>query len=213
MFTTFFPSDQLYLVIACLVCVSTWSVILFTQVPWSRWFGVVVPQQTFSGLNLRSDVLTWLSISLMACVGDTCLDSYPPRHPCDAKGPNRLQIQGRNSLLTSVSFSSNNCVPGPPRSLSSSASSSSGVVILIIVSDFGFLVGESQFCCRHLQRLTLCSPLLVFHVFEYPCPCQYLWWRNCHALLHQDSTVIEIAIPLSPHLEIVTRRSSAHQKH
>ena len=43
--------------------------------------------------------------------------------------------------------------------------------------------------------------------------CQYFCWRNCHTLLHQDSSVIEIAIPLSPHLEIVTRRSSAHQKH
>ena len=112
--------------------------------------------------------------------------------------------------LASVSFSSNNCgLPRPLKSLSSSASSG----VEIIVSDFGFLVGESQFCCRHLQRLTSCSPLLVFDVFGYPCLCQYFCWRNCHTLHHRDSSVIEIATPLSPHLEIVTRRSSAHQKH
>ena len=112
MFTTFFPSDQLYLVIA-----SLWTCLRLhlighpvdTQVPWSRWFSakfVVVPQQTHQQLCQWTEsavsrcagspdcpFLWWL------CVGDTCLDSYPPRHPCDAKGSNRLQIQGRNSHL------------------------------------------------------------------------------------------------------------------
>ena len=221
MFTAFFPSDQLYLVIASLWTCLRLDLIghpVDTQVPCSRWFSakfVVVPQQTHQQLCQWTEsavsrcagspdcpFLWWL------CVDDTCLDSCPPRHPCDAKRIESSSDTGKK--LASVSFSSNNCgLPRPLRSLSSSASSG----VEIIVSDFGFLVGESQFCCRHLQRLTLCSPLLVFDVFGYPCLCQYFCWRNCHTLLDRDSSVIEIAIPLSPHLKIVTRRSSAHQKH
>ena len=112
--------------------------------------------------------------------------------------------------LTSVSFSSNNCgLPRPVRSLSRSASSS----VEVVVSDFGFLVGAVGICCQQMQRLTLCSPLLVFDVLGYSCLCQSLCRWNCLSLLYQNSSLIEIAIPLSPHLETVKRRSSAHQKH
>ena len=86
------------------------------------------------------------------CVGDTCLDPYPPRHPCDAKGSNRLRTRKK---LTSVSFPSNN--GGLPR-LSSSwaalhrpASKSSS-----LTSDSWLLLWESQFCCHHLLKPNTC---------------------------------------------------------
>ena len=113
-----------------LACVSTWSVISLMLVKF-----VVVPQQTHQQLCQCTEsaasrcacssgwpFLRWL------CVDDTCLDSYPPHHPRDAKGSNRLQTQERNSQYHSRQITE--ACPGL-RSLSSSASSG----VEVIVSD------------------------------------------------------------------------------
>ena len=135
--------------------------------------------------------LRWL------CVGDTCLDSYPPCHPCDAKGSNRLQIQGRNSHL----------YHSRQKKLRL-AQESQVLEQLCIVRRRSHRSSLRILSWCHLQKLTLCSPLLAFDFFGYPCLCQYFCRRNCHTPLHQDSSVIEIAMHLSPHLKLVTRRSS-----
>ena len=74
-------------------------------------------------------------------------------------------------------------------------------------------------CCRTLNSAvttckwrTLCLPLSVFDVLGYSCLLQSFCRWNCHTFLHQDSSSIEIEMPLPPHLETVTR-NSARQKH
>ena len=66
-----------------------------------------------------------------------------------------------------------------------------------IVSDFGLWVGAVRIAILLPPRFGIPLPLPTF-----------LKW-NCHTLLHQDSSSTEISTPLSPHLEIITKRSSA----
>ena len=66
----------------------------------------------------------------------------------------------------------------------------------VVLSDLSSTL-ESQFCCHHLQGLTLCSPLLVFNVLgfcplyqESPLTSPWLY-RRLHRRMKMFATVLE----------------------